>query len=119
MADMIDCSNNGIPLDALLRDLFGQNAAHIHYLKIIVVAANTDSPIDCFTYEDFVSLLRQAIDLTGGVVALRVMSTNNSGATGITSLPPCGQHDDWWRIFAKSFYLDANDQVALNLLNTT
>lgn len=121
MADYIVCDNNAVPTDSLLQSSFCERTANntIH-LKIIKVTGTAVRPIDCFTYEDFVSLLRQAIDLTGGIVALRVIETTNSGgAEEILQAIRCGQKEDLWKTFSNAFYLDANGQVALHIMDVT
>lgn len=121
MTDIIQCDNNGIPINAHLKAAFCERTANntIH-LKVIKVTGTPVRPVDCFTYEDFLSLLRQAIDLTGGIVAIRIIETTNSGgAEEIVQAIRCGQGEELWKTFQNAFYLDDNGQVALHIMDVT
>lgn len=119
MSDVLDCTNHAIPTSSMIKSMFAEDAnARIH-LKIRRVTGTNNIPFNCARYEDFVNLLRQAVDIEDNVVALRVIETVNSGADNTSQAQRCAQHEDWWHVFSRAFYLSDEGEVALRIMDVT
>lgn len=113
---------NVITISEMIKAALGEDANNLIQFKIVKVAAQQagGTPIDCGTYEEFINLLKQCWDLSvAGVVSFRVIETTNSGASNVVQAMRCAQHEEWWRVFSRAFYLDINDLVALRIMDTT
>lgn len=124
MADFISCDNNSLTLSNILASLFDVDTNNNMYFRIVVATQSQthaeDEVIECGNYQQFIALFRQCIALADdNRPALRVVITNFSNGTWLSSGHICGTAKDLTLLARQCFVYTTDDEVAFNLASIT
>ena len=124
MADFISCDNNSLTLGNILASLFDVDTNGQMYMRILVKSASqtheAGDVIECGNYQQFMILFRQCIGVADdNRPALRVIVTEFSNGTGLSSGHICGTVKDLTLLFRQCFSYTSDDEIAFNLASIT